>query len=106
MGGNYGSGRDDASSFFNPDREARGRNSADLLNPAGGGLPNSAGYNRGSFFHAGREEPLKGGDEEDVTHSADPSTGGAWDVYADFNNAGPKYSSAFGSTVLPQQDTG
>ncbi|TFK60502.1 hypothetical protein BDN72DRAFT_872898 [Pluteus cervinus] len=106
MGGNFGPGRDDASSFFNPDREVRGRNSADLLNPASG-FPNSAGYNRGSFFHAGREEPLKGGDEEEPSHSADPSTGGgAWDVYADFNNAGPKYSSAFGSTVLPQQDAG
>ncbi|KAJ7505806.1 hypothetical protein B0H11DRAFT_1707808 [Mycena galericulata] len=80
--------RDDASSFYNPER----RGSADLL--AG-----RAGYNRGSFFHAGREEPLKGGrDEEDLG----PETpDGGWDVYADFNNAGPRYSSAFG-----QQDTG
>ncbi|KAF6755899.1 hypothetical protein DFP72DRAFT_989966 [Ephemerocybe angulata] len=46
----------------------------------------SAGYNKNSFFNGGREEPLKGGkDEEDE----------AWDVYADFNNAGPRYSSAF-----------
>jgi hypothetical protein len=50
----------------------------------------SAGYNRGSFFHAGREEPLKGGVDEE-TPEAD-----AWDVYADFNNTGPRYSSAFG----------
>ncbi|KAF8987080.1 hypothetical protein BDZ89DRAFT_1124736, partial [Hymenopellis radicata] len=61
--------RDDASSFF------------------GGPPTGTAGYNRGSFFHAGREEPLKGGDEEQGE--------GGFDIYADFNNAGPKYSSAF-----------
>ncbi|KAJ7046467.1 hypothetical protein C8F04DRAFT_1173402 [Mycena alexandri] len=82
--------RDDASSFFNPERNSRG--SVDLL--AG-----RAGYNRGSFFRAGREEPLKGGrDEEELV--PEPGDSG-WDVYADFNNAGPRYSSAFG-----QQDTG
>ena len=73
-------GRDDASSFFSPDR-----NSMDHLN----GTRSSAGYNRGSFFHVGREEPLKGGRDEDPKDDA-------WDVYADFNNAGPRYSSAFG----------
>ncbi|KAJ7119874.1 hypothetical protein C8R44DRAFT_550230, partial [Mycena epipterygia] len=36
--------RDDASSFFNPDRASRG--SADLL---AGRPSNTAGYNRGSF---------------------------------------------------------
>ncbi|KAJ7681476.1 hypothetical protein B0H17DRAFT_1076066 [Mycena rosella] len=78
---------DDASSFFDPEQ----RRSTDPL--AG-----RAGYNRGSFFQPGREEPLKGGrDEEDPAGPPD----GAWDVYADFNNAGPKYSSAFGA-----QDTG
>jgi hypothetical protein len=78
--------RDDASSFFNP------RGSMDPL----AGRSNTAGYNQGSFFHAGREEPLKGGrDEEEMAPD------GGWDVYADFNNAGPKYSSAFGT-----QDTG
>lgn len=61
--------RDDASSFF------------------GGPPTGTAGYNRGSFFHAGREEPLKGGDEEQGE--------GGFDIYADFNNAGPKYSSGF-----------
>lgn len=71
-------GRDDASSFFSPPTAPR--SSIDYLNP-----PTSAGYNIDSFPH-GRKEPLKGGrDEED-----------AWDVYADFNNAGPRYSSAFG----------
>ncbi|KAF5315134.1 hypothetical protein D9619_007230 [Psilocybe cf. subviscida] len=82
--------RDDASSFFTPERS-----SMDHLN----GTRGSAGYNRGSFFHAGREEPLKG----DVGESKGPTD--AWDVYADFNNAGPRYSTAFGSqpayTQLP-----
>ncbi|RPD56622.1 hypothetical protein L226DRAFT_615419 [Lentinus tigrinus ALCF2SS1-7] len=45
----------------------------------------TAGYNQGSYFDAGRTEPVKGGDEE-----------APWDVYADFNNAGPRYSTAFG----------
>lgn len=74
-------GRDDASSFFSPDRS-----SMDHLNTR-----SSAGYNRGSFFHVGREEPLKGGRDEEKDPRED-----AWDVYADFNNAGPRYSSAFG----------
>jgi hypothetical protein len=83
--------RDDASSFFNP--EQGGRGSVDMLN---GGRSSTAGYNRGSFFHAGREEPLKGGRDEleAGNHGAD----GVWDVYADFNNAGPRYSTAFGQT--------
>ncbi|KAF8158419.1 hypothetical protein B0H34DRAFT_797811 [Crassisporium funariophilum] len=83
-------GRDDASSFFTPDRS-----SMDHLN---GGRSGTAGYNQGSFFHAGREEPLKGGrdEEKDVGMQGD-----AWDVYADFNNAGPRYSSAFGLGQAP-----
>jgi hypothetical protein len=80
---------DAASSFFNPDRGSRA--SADML---GGGQPNSAGYNSLSFMHTGREEPLRGGRDEE-----EPA--GAWDVFADFNNAGPRYSEAFG-----QNDTG
>ena len=76
--------RDDASSFY-ADREPRA--SQDMLR---GGQ--SAGYNASSFFAAGRLEPLKGGrDEEEEAPEAQ-----AWDVYADFNNAGPRYSSAFG----------
>ncbi|KAK7023076.1 hypothetical protein R3P38DRAFT_2957394 [Favolaschia claudopus] len=59
-----------------------------------GGRPSNAGYNRGSFFPAAREEPLKGGRDEEEGDNG-------WDVYADFNNAGPRYSSAFG-----KQDTG
>lgn len=34
-----------------------------------------------------RTEPVKMGDEE-------TGTGGGWDVYADFNNTGPRYSGA------------
>ena len=79
-----GRSRDDASSFFQPDRH-----SMDHLN----GARTSAGYNRGSFFHAGREEPLKGGRDEEADLGNQPD---AWDVYADFNNAGPRYSTAFG----------
>ncbi|KAL0064319.1 hypothetical protein AAF712_008765 [Marasmius tenuissimus] len=74
-------GRDDASSFFNADN----RN-------IDGGRPGTAGYNRNSFFFAGREEPVKGGRDEEETGG----NGGAWDIYADFNNSGPKYSTSFG----------
>jgi hypothetical protein len=42
-----------------------------------------------SFLHAGREEPLKGGNDEEE------SGRGTWDVFADFNNTGPRYSAAF-----------
>ena len=52
----------------------------------------TAGYNRNSFHLAGREEPLRGGPDEEQ----DTGEGGVWDVYADFNNAGPRYSTAFG----------
>lgn len=80
---------DDASSFYGPERPSRG--SIDLLSTD---RTSSAGYNRRSFFHAGREEPLKGGRDEEENSAHGP--GGGWDVYADFNNAGPRYSSAFG----------
>lgn len=59
-----------------------------------GGRSSTAGYNQGSFFHAGREEPLKGGRDEEEDGRA--GNDGTWDVYADFNNAGPRYSTAFG----------
>jgi len=44
-----------------------------------------------SYFDAGREEPVKGGNDE----VEQPNESG-WDVFADFNNAGPRYSHAFG----------
>ncbi|KZT28726.1 hypothetical protein NEOLEDRAFT_1154261 [Neolentinus lepideus HHB14362 ss-1] len=72
--------RDSSSSFFNPNY---------------GQHPSNAGYNRNSYFHPGREEPVKGprDDEEALAGKEDN-----WDVYADFNNAGPRYSAAFGQT--------
>jgi len=84
-----GRARDDASSFFNP--EQGGRTSVDLLSAGHG----SAGYNRGSFFYTGREEPLKGGRDEE-----EPDLVGnqIWDVYSDFNNSGPRYSATFGQS--------
>ncbi|KAG5636093.1 hypothetical protein H0H81_009141 [Sphagnurus paluster] len=82
--------RDDTSSFFHPEQQPRGTN--DILQ---GGSIGTAGYNSRSFAHAGREEPLKGGrDEEEAGNGVGEAI---WDVYADFNNAGPKYSSAFGT---------
>lgn len=83
FGGHPGThGRDDASSFFQPDRAPRN---------VGTERFGTAGYNRNSFFDAGREEPLKGGRDEEEPAPGDDG----WDVYADFNNAGPRYSSAF-----------
>lgn len=74
--------RDDGSSFFTPERSS--------MDHLASGRP-SAGYNRGTFHPSAREEPLKGGRDEEK----DLAMGGdAWDVYADFNNAGPRYSSA------------
>ncbi|KZV67249.1 hypothetical protein PENSPDRAFT_755102 [Peniophora sp. CONT] len=74
---------DSSSSFFNP-------NSGAL--PPGAGAGHSAGYNRQSYYDAGRQEPVKGYDDP-----MSPGGGGdEWDVYADFNNAGPRYSTAFG----------
>ena len=79
---------DSASSYHNQDAD-QPRRSTELLN----GGTKSAGYNQNSFFDAGRTEPLKGGYDEE-----DPLGGkgeGRWDVFADFNNAGPRYSEAF-----------
>lgn len=76
--------RAESQSSFYADRQSR--TSQDLLNTQ------SAGYNASSFFTAGRQEPLKGGrDEEEESGYPDN-----WDVFADFNNAGPRYSTAFG----------
>ncbi|KIY62176.1 hypothetical protein CYLTODRAFT_361871 [Cylindrobasidium torrendii FP15055 ss-10] len=71
---------------LNHEARARGDDDASFYGGGGqqGGANSRAGYNRNSFFHTGREEPLKGGDEE--------APEGGWDIYADFNNAGPRYS--------------
>ncbi|GJJ15521.1 hypothetical protein Clacol_009799 [Clathrus columnatus] len=56
-----------------------------------------AGYNPSSFVQPGREAPVKGlQDDQTPLNSAEakdfnPHEEG-WDVYADFNNAGPRYS--------------
>jgi len=77
--------RDDASSFYNPDTTSK-----NALPPGAA----TGGYSRGSYFDNGRQEPLRGGRDEESQHSPDDP----WDVYADFNNAGPRYSkSPFGS---------
>ena len=77
--------RDSSSSFFNPDGPGA------LPRGAAASRMHSAGYNRMSYLDAGREEPVKGGNDE----VEGPNEGG-WDVFADFNNAGPRYSHAFG----------
>ena len=78
---------DSASSFYNPNGPSRA--SAELLTRP------TAGYNSGSYFNAGREEPVKGGyDEEEAAGLRDEP----FDIYADFNNAGPRYSTAFGKS--------
>ncbi|TFY51110.1 hypothetical protein EVJ58_g10733 [Rhodofomes roseus] len=81
-----------ASSFYGPNRMSRA--DTDYMT----GTPN-AGYNRSSFFHTGREEPVKGGTDEARSMLPRPADD-TFDIYADFNNAGPRYSTAFG------QDTG
>ncbi|TDL19746.1 hypothetical protein BD410DRAFT_830185 [Rickenella mellea] len=90
--------RDDASSFFGH----APRESADLLT-------GNAGYNKNSFFDAGREAPVKGVQDEEEMLGGPPG-GAGWDVFADFNNAGPRYSSAFGQQTpgyqqLPPETT-
>ncbi|KAF8512649.1 hypothetical protein BU17DRAFT_96032 [Hysterangium stoloniferum] len=91
-----------SSGFYNPNRLSQG--STDFLNsempppPPRGAAP-SAGYNTASFFTPGREAPVKGGNDERLPmYQGDltPQDEG-WDVYADFNNTGPRYSTAFGS---------
>ena len=82
-------GRYDSTSSYHNQDTGQPRPSTELLN----GGTRSAGYNQNSFLDAGRTEPLKGGyDEEDPLAG---KNGGAWDVFADFNNAGPRYSTAF-----------
>lgn len=76
--------RAESQSSFYADRQSR--TSQDLLNTQ------SAGYNASSFFAAGRQEPLKGGRDEEE-EAGNPES---WDVFADFNNAGPRYSTTFG----------
>lgn len=73
--------QDSRSSFFNPN--APGRGSVELLNQQ------SAGYNNTTFFDGGRQEPVKAGYDEEAGFRDEP-----FDIYADFNNQGPRYSRA------------
>jgi hypothetical protein len=89
----------DASSPTAPgfDGSVRRDSSATLFNTQPrAGTPGGGGYNQASYSHVGRAEPVKGGWDEDEEAGLTQKDEG-WDVYADFNNAGPKYSSAYGS---------
>lgn len=60
----------------------------------------NAGYSNDSYSRQpDAVEPVKGGRDEEM------GTGPGWDVYADFNNAGPRYSAAFGVPGL-KSDSG
>jgi hypothetical protein len=83
--------RDSASTFFSPTQQQQQQQPQHHHQT--GRTPGSAGYNRQSYFDTGREEPLKDGYEYQPHEPAQQD----WDVYADFNNAGPKYSSLYGA---------
>lgn len=72
---------DDASSFYNPNGPSRASAEHWTQRP-------TAGYNSSSYFDAGRAEPVKGGHDEEAFQDE------PFDIYADFNNAGPRYSKA------------
>ncbi|KAG8956024.1 hypothetical protein FRC04_006473 [Tulasnella sp. 424] len=60
----------------------------------------NAGYSNDSYSRQPDAiEPVKGGRDEEM------GTGPGWDVYADFNNSGPRYSAAFGVPGL-KNDSG
>jgi hypothetical protein len=69
-----------------------GRKSSDALNdflpkpPVNfdNGRTSTAGCNRTSFLHTGREEPLKGGRDEELGQDE------PWDICTDFNNVRPQ----------------
>lgn len=62
----------------------------------GHGRNASAGYNPTSFVPPARQAPLKGGrdEEEPMNPQMSPQQPDDWDVYADFNNMGPRYASS------------
>lgn len=76
--------QDEASSFYGGPPSGAARPSIEMLNQ-----PNSAGYNNSSYFDAGRAEPVKGAYDEEAGYRDEP-----FDIYADFNNQGPRYSKA------------
>ncbi|KAI0345563.1 hypothetical protein BDW22DRAFT_1324469 [Trametopsis cervina] len=68
---------DSSSTFNNPNGPSRASTEGFQQYP-------SAGYNSNSFMATGRTEPVKTGYDEDEP----------FDIYADFNNQGPRYSKA------------
>ncbi|KAF7967755.1 hypothetical protein HWV62_33199, partial [Athelia sp. TMB] len=69
-----------------------GNNTTEAWSPSADDDLHSPGYNGSSYGAAGRQgrqEPLRGGRDEE---EGAPPQEEAWDVYADFNNAGPRYS--------------
>lgn len=76
--------QDEVSSFYGGPPSGAARPSIEMLNQ-----PNSAGYNNSSYFDAGRAEPVKGAYDEEAGYRDEP-----FDIYADFNNQGPRYSKA------------
>lgn len=77
--------RDSSSTFFGRNVDEYGNS---LLGPPRG----DAGYSSDSYrAQPGRVEPVKGLHDDEEQGGA-----GGWNVFADFNNAGPRYSTAFG----------
>jgi hypothetical protein len=78
--------RDSSSTFF-------GRNVEEYGNSLSSPRRGDAGYSSDSYrAQPGRVEPVKGLHDDEELGEA-----GGWNVFADFNNAGPRYSAAFGS---------
>ncbi|KAL4249803.1 hypothetical protein ABKN59_006610 [Abortiporus biennis] len=92
--------QDSASSFYNPNGPSRA--SAEML---GHQPPPGAGYNRMSYFEQGRQEPVKGVYDAEQDETA-PFKDEPFDIYADFNNSGPRYSTAFTSNAFTANNDG
>ncbi|KAF8607018.1 hypothetical protein BDV93DRAFT_468734 [Ceratobasidium sp. AG-I] len=79
-----GNRRDSTSSFFRPDEYGATQGlDYDSTNRRGGG------YDRTSYYG------IDGPKGDLGTRGKDEETGQEWDVYADFNNAGPRYAAPF-----------
>ena len=72
---------DSSSTFNNPNAPPRPSPDAYPAYP-------SAGYNSNSYYDAGRSEPVKAGYDEQAFNDE------PFDIFADFNNQGPRYSKA------------
>ena len=95
-----------SSSAANYSNNRLSQTSQDLLTgemPGQQHLTGSGGYNRNSFFPPTSEAPVKGLDDlERQQHAALGPQDDGWDVYADFNNTGPRYSVALGGSTNSQ----